>query len=211
MQKRDRATCWAGCTSISSASLPAPRARKVGEFYTPRCVVKLLVQMLKPYCGRVYDPCCGSAGMFVQSVEFIEAHTTDNGGRVRSPISIYGQELNYTTWRLAKMNLAIRGIDSQIEQGDTFHNDRFPGLKADFILANPPFNMKNGEVNACGRTSVGSLAFRPSVTLTSLGCSTSSPIWRPPATQASCWLTARCLPTKPAKAKSAKTSSRLTS
>jgi len=119
--------------------------KKGGEFYTPRCVVKLLVEMLRPYKGRVYDPCCGSAGMFVQSVEFIEAHATGNGngGRVRSEISIYGQELNYTTWRLAKMNLAIRGIDGQIEQGDSFLNDRFPDLKADYILANPPFNMKS--------------------------------------------------------------------
>ncbi len=118
--------------------------KKGGEFYTPRCVVKLLVEMLEPFQGRVYDPCCGSSGMFVQSVEFIEAHATGdgNGGRARSRISIYGQELNYTTWRLAKMNLAIRGIDGRIEQGDTFHNDRFPDLKADFILANPPFNMK---------------------------------------------------------------------
>ncbi len=118
--------------------------KKGGEFYTPRCVVRLLVEMLEPFQGRVYDPCCGSSGMFVQSVEFIEAHATGNGngGRARSQISIYGQELNYTTWRLAKMNLAIRGIDGRIEQGDTFHNDRFPDLKADYILANPPFNMK---------------------------------------------------------------------
>jgi len=118
--------------------------KKGGEFYTPRCVVRLLVEMLEPFRGRVYDPCCGSAGMFVQSVEFIEAHATGNGngGRARAQISIYGQELNYTTWRLAKMNLAIRGIEGRIEQGDSFHNDRFPDLKADYILANPPFNMK---------------------------------------------------------------------
>ncbi|MHB2149645.1 class I SAM-dependent DNA methyltransferase [Calditrichota bacterium LG25] len=112
--------------------------KKGGEFYTPRSVVKLLVEMLEPYKGRVYDPCCGSAGMFVQSEKFIKAH----GGRVKD-IAIYGQESNYTTWRLAKMNLAIRGIEGRIEQGDTFHNDRFPDLKADFILANPPFNMKD--------------------------------------------------------------------
>jgi type I restriction enzyme M protein len=112
--------------------------KKGGEFYTPRCIVKLLVEMLRPYRGRVYDPCCGSAGMFVQSEEFIRAH----GGRM-GDISIYGQELNYTTWRLAKMNLAIRRIDGRIEQGDSFLNDRFPDLKADYILANPPFNMKN--------------------------------------------------------------------
>ena len=123
--------------------------KKGGEFYTPRCVVKLLVEMLEPYQGRVYDPCCGSSGMFVQSVEFIRAHATGNGngGRVpRSPkadISIYGQESNYTTWRLAKMNLAIRGIEGQIAHGDSFHNDRHPDLKADFILANPPFNVSD--------------------------------------------------------------------
>jgi type I restriction enzyme M protein len=119
--------------------------KKGGEFYTPRGVVKLLVEMIEPYKGRVYDPCCGSSGMFVQSVEFIEAHTTGNGngGRARSDIAIYGQELNYTTWRLAKMNLAIRGVEGKIEQGDTFRNDRFPDLKADFILANPPFNVSD--------------------------------------------------------------------
>ena len=119
--------------------------KKGGEFYTPRCVVRLLVEMLEPYRGRVYDPCCGSSGMFVQSVEFICAHATGNGngGRARADISIYGQESNYTTWRLAKMNLAIRGIEGQIAHGDTFHNDRFPDLKADYILANPPFNVSD--------------------------------------------------------------------
>jgi type I restriction enzyme M protein len=120
--------------------------KKGGEFYTPRCVVKLLVETLEPYRGRVYDPCCGSSGMFVQSVEFIKAHAkgNGNGGKAKADISIYGQESNYTTWRLARMNLAIRGIDSgQIAQGDTFHNDRHPDLKADFILANPPFNISD--------------------------------------------------------------------
>ena len=119
--------------------------KKGGEFYTPRCVVKLLVEMLEPYRGRVYDPCCGSSGMFVQSVEFIRAHASGNGngGGARSDISIYGQESNYTTWRLAKMNLAIRGIEGQIAHGDSFHNDRYPDLRADFILANPPFNISD--------------------------------------------------------------------
>ncbi len=119
--------------------------KKGGEFYTPRCVVKVLVEMLEPYRGRVYDPCCGSSGMFVQSMDFIRAHATGNGngGNAKSDISIYGQESNYTTWRLAKMNLAIRGIDGQIAHGDTFHNDRHPDLKADFILANPPFNVSD--------------------------------------------------------------------
>ena len=119
--------------------------KKGGEFYTPRCVVKLLVEMLEPWRGRVYDPCCGSSGMFVQSVEFIRAHATGNGngGRARGDISVYGQESNYTTWRLARMNLAIRGIEGQIAHGDTFHNDRHPDLRADFILANPPFNVSD--------------------------------------------------------------------
>ena len=119
--------------------------KKGGEFYTPRSVVKLLVEMLEPYSGRVYDPCCGSAGMFIQSVEFIRAHASGNGngGRAQADISIYGQESNYTTWRLAKMNLAIRGIEGQIAHGDSFHDDRHPDLKADFILANPPFNISD--------------------------------------------------------------------
>ena len=119
--------------------------RKGGEFYTPRSVVRLLVEMLEPYKGRVFDPCCGSSGMFVQSVEFISAHANSNGngGRAREDISIYGQESNYTTWRMARMNLAIRGIEGQIEHGDSFHNDRHPDLKADFILANPPFNVSD--------------------------------------------------------------------
>ena len=112
--------------------------KKGGEFYTPRCVVRILVEMIEPYKGRVYDPCCGSSGMFVQSEEFIAAH----GGKL-GDISIYGQESNYTTWRLAMMNLAIRGIDGQIAQGDTFHADRHPDLKADYILANPPFNISD--------------------------------------------------------------------
>ena len=119
--------------------------KRGGEFYTPRCVVKLLVEMLEPYRGRVYDPCCGSSGMFVQSIEFIRAHASGNGngGKARGDISIYGQESNYTTWRLAKMNLAIREIGGQIAHGDSFHNNRQPDLKADFILANPPFNVSD--------------------------------------------------------------------
>ena len=109
--------------------------KKGGQFYTPAHVVRVLVEMLAPYKGRVYDPCCGSGGMFVQSEKFIEAHSGAIGD-----ISIYGQESNYTTWRLAKMNLAIRGIDAQIAHGDTFHADKHPDLKADYVLANPPFN-----------------------------------------------------------------------
>ncbi|MHC1730267.1 MAG: type I restriction-modification system subunit M [Syntrophobacteraceae bacterium] len=109
--------------------------KKGGQFYTPRCVVRVLVEMLAPYKGRVYDPCCGSGGMFVQSEKFIEEH----GGRV-GQISVYGQESNYTTWRLCKMNLAIRGIDGQIAHGDSFHNHQHPDLRADYVIANPPFN-----------------------------------------------------------------------
>lgn len=114
--------------------------KKGGEFYTPRSVVRLLVEMIEPYAGRVYDPCCGSSGMFVQSEEFIRAH----GGRI-GDLSIYGQESNPTTWKLARMNLAIRGIDANLgpEAADSFHRDLHPDLKADFILANPPFNMSD--------------------------------------------------------------------
>lgn len=109
--------------------------KKGGQFYTPRSIVKLLVEMLEPYKGRIFDPCCGSGGMFVQSEKFIEAH----GGKI-GDISVFGQESNQTTWRLCKMNMAIRGIDANIEWGDSFRGDQFKDLKADFILANPPFN-----------------------------------------------------------------------
>lgn len=111
--------------------------KKGGQFYTPRCVVRVLVEMLAPYKGRVFDPCCGSGGMFVQSEKFVEAH----GGRI-GDISVYGQESNPTTWRLAAMNLAIRGIEANLgsEHADTFHRDLHKDLKADYILANPPFN-----------------------------------------------------------------------
>jgi type I restriction enzyme M protein len=111
--------------------------KKGGQFYTPRCIVRLLVAMLAPYRGRVFDPCCGSGGMFVQSEKFIEEH----GGRV-GDIHVFGQESNHTTWRLAKMNLAIRGIDGNLgpEHADSFHHDLHPDLKADYVLANPPFN-----------------------------------------------------------------------
>ena len=111
-----------------------------GEFYTPRSVVKLLVEMIEPYKGRVYDPCCGSGGMFVQSEKFVEVH----GGKL-SDLSIFGQESNPTTWRLCKMNLAIRGIECNLgpHHADTFHNDLHKDLRADFILANPPFNVSD--------------------------------------------------------------------
>lgn len=111
-----------------------------GEFYTPRCIVKLLVKMINPLKGRVYDPCCGSGGMFVQAADFVKAHQ----GNV-DQISVYGQELNSTTWKLAKMNLAIRGIDANLGDsfGDTFHDDKHKSQRFDYILANPPFNISD--------------------------------------------------------------------
>jgi type I restriction enzyme M protein len=111
-----------------------------GQFYTPRTVVQLLVELIQPYKGRIYDPCCGSGGMFVQSHEFIKAHQ----GRL-GDIAVYGQESNPTTWRLAKMNLAIRGIDNNLgaHNADTFLNDLHKDLRADYILANPPFNVSD--------------------------------------------------------------------
>jgi type I restriction enzyme M protein len=112
--------------------------KKGGQFYTPESIVKLLVEMLEPYNGRVYDGCCGSGGMFVQSEKFIDNHQ----GNIKD-LSVFGQESNPTTLRLAKMNLAIRGIDAQLELGDTLLGDKFPDLKADFILANPPFNVSD--------------------------------------------------------------------
>lgn len=124
--------------------------KKGGQFYTPRCVVQLLVEMLEPYEGRVLDPCCGSGGMFVQSEKFVEAHADRYNGKTReidklfeSVVSVYGQESNQTTWRLCKMNLALRGIDSSNVKWNnegSFLNDAHPDLKADFVIANPPFN-----------------------------------------------------------------------
>jgi type I restriction enzyme M protein len=113
--------------------------KRGGEFYTPGSVVRVLVEMLEPYKGRVYDPCCGSGGMFVQS-EFVETH----GGRI-GDIAIYGQESNYTTWRLAKMNLAVRGIDADIRWNNegSFHKDELKDLRFDYVLANPPFNISD--------------------------------------------------------------------
>ena len=113
---------------------------KGGEFFTPRCIVKLLVYMINPTNGRVYDPCCGSGGMFVQCAEFVKAHA----GNVND-ISVYGQEMNSTTWKLAKMNLAIRGISANLGDapGDTFFDDKHKTLRCDYILANPPFNISD--------------------------------------------------------------------
>jgi type I restriction enzyme M protein len=114
--------------------------KRAGEYYTPRSVVSLLVDMLEPYKGRVYDPCCGSGGMFVQSANFVTAH----GGK-RNDVSVYGQEFTAATWRLAKMNLAIRGIEANLgdRADDSFHRDLHPDLRADFVIANPPFNVSD--------------------------------------------------------------------
>lgn len=111
-----------------------------GEFYTPSCVVRTLVEVLEPYEGRVYDPCCGSGGMFVQSAKFIEHHS----GNINN-IAVYGQDSNPTTWKMCTMNLAIRGIEADLGKynADTFYNDCHPTLKADFIMANPPFNLSD--------------------------------------------------------------------
>ena len=116
----------------------AAEGKKGGQFYTPQTIVKILVEMIEPYSGRIYDPCCGSGGMFVQSKNFIKAHE----GRI-GDLSIFGEESNQTTWRLCKMNLAIRKIDSNIQWGNSFTNDKHRDLKADYIIANPPFNDKD--------------------------------------------------------------------
>ena len=118
--------------------------KRGGGFYTPRSVVRLLVEMLEPYGGRIYDPCCGSSGMLIQAMEFVRAHAAGNSsdGKVGADISIHGQEINPATWRLAKMNLAIRGMEcGRIAHGDSLCNDCHPDLRADFILTNPPFGV----------------------------------------------------------------------
>jgi hypothetical protein len=172
------------------ARFASAEGKSGGQFYTPSHVVRVLVEMLAPYKGRVYDPCCGSGGMFVQSEKFIEAHSGKLGD-----ISIFGQESNYTTWRLAKMNLAIRGIDAQIAHGDSFHNDRHKDLKADYVLANPPFNDSDWRG-------------RPRATPTSPGCSTSSTTSHLPASPASCSPTARCRRISRARGRSVRPSSK---
>ncbi|MDR2619761.1 MAG: type I restriction-modification system subunit M [Propionibacteriaceae bacterium] len=122
------------------AKFAEQEGKRAGEFYTPSCVVRTLVEVLQPYQGRVYDPCCGSGGMFVQSTQFVDSHSGNIGN-----LSIYGQDANPTTRKMALMNLAIRGIEANLgdHSADTFHSDLHPTLKADFILANPPFNLSN--------------------------------------------------------------------
>ena len=114
--------------------------KNAGEFYTPSCIVRTIVEILQPYAGRVYDPCCGSGGMFVQSAKFLKSHQKDLSG-----ISVYGQEANPSTWKMAHMNIAIRGLEANLGESyaDTFFKDQHPTLKADFIMANPPFNLSD--------------------------------------------------------------------
>ena len=118
----------------------ASEGKKGGEFYTPSCIVNLIAEMIEPYKGKIYDPCCGSGGMFVQSLKFIENHQGD-----KKDISIYGQEYTATTYKLGKMNLAIRSIASNLGEvpANSFFKDQHPDLKADYIMANPPFNQKD--------------------------------------------------------------------
>ena len=149
---------------------PVRRRRSAAASSIRRAAWCTLVEMIEPYQGRVYDPCCGSGGMFVQSEKFVDEH----GGRI-GDIAIYGQESNYTTWRLCKMNLAVRGIDSDIRWNNegSFHKDELRDLKADFILANPPFNISDWGGERLRDDALG-LAHRPRAMPTMRGCSTSS-------------------------------------
>ena len=148
--------------------------------------------MLQPFKGRVYDPAMGSGGFFVQSEEFIEQHGGKAANGKSGQISVYGQESNPTTWRLAAMNMAIRGIDFNFGSGpaDTLLNDLHPDLRADFVMANPPFNMKEWWNEKLAADPAGSPARRRRATPTSPGCSTCSGTWRPPAAWRCCWPTA---------------------
>lgn len=161
--------------------------RRGGEFFTPRSVVQVMVEMLEPYKGRVYDPCCGSGGMFVQSEKFIEDHADQRHvDEAKRRISIYGQERNHTTWRLCKMNLAVRGIDADIRWNNegSFIRDEFPNVKFDFILANPPFNVSDWWRESLAEdirwTEFGT---PPQGTPTMLGLVTSTIIWHREARQ----------------------------
>ena len=170
--------------------------KRGGEFFTPRSVVRVLVDMLEPYKGRVYDPCCGSGGMFVSSEKFVEEH----GGRLND-LSIYGQERNNTTWRLCKMNLAVRGIDADIKWNNegSFVRDEFSNVKFDFILANPPFNVSDwwrANLEDDIRWSFGTPPQGPIMR----GCRISITTSRRAARRAWCWPMAPCRRSNRAKA-----------
>jgi type I restriction enzyme M protein len=179
--------------------------KKGGQFYTARCVVQLLVEMLAPYKGRIFDPCCGSGGMFVQSEKFVEAH----GGRI-GDISVFGQESNPTTWKLAKMNLAIRGIENNLgpENADSFHRDLHKDLKADYILANPPFNDSDWGGERLREDVRWKYGVPPVSNANFAWCNTSSIISRQPDWPASCSPTAACRRINRAKGKFARASSK---
>lgn len=176
--------------------------KRGGEFYTPAGVVRVLVEVLEPHRGRVYDPCCGSGGMFVQAEKFLEAHNMEG-----SDISVYGQELNERTWRMAKMNLAIHGLNANLASrwGDTFARDQHPELTgnngADFIMPTRRSTSRTGPAPSPIRA--GSTAFPLPATPTTPGFSTSFPNWHPAAAPAWSWPMAPCHPTPAAKARSA--------
>ncbi|NCF94818.1 MAG: N-6 DNA methylase, partial [Verrucomicrobiaceae bacterium] len=129
-----------GANQYFLGKFAASEGKLGGEFYTPKCVVNLIAEMIEPYRGKIYDPCCGSGGMFVQSIKFVESHHGN-----KKDISVYGQEFTATTYKLAKMNLAVRGLSANLGNvaADTFFKDQHPDLKADYIMANPPFNLKD--------------------------------------------------------------------
>lgn len=151
------------------AKFAEQEGKLAGEFYTPSCVVRTLVEVLQPYNGRVYDPCCGSGGMFVQSSKFIENH----GGNIKN-ISVYGQDSNPTTWKLAQMNLAIRGIEADLGKfsADTFFNDCHPQLKADSLWRIRPSTFPAGDKITCLMMCAGNTERLRPTTPTLLGCST---------------------------------------
>jgi len=189
--------------------------KKGGQFYTPRCVVQLLVEMLEPYEGRVLDPCCGSGGMFVQSEKFIEAHADRYKGKKKEidklfekVVSIYGQESNQTTWRLCKMNLALRGIDSSNvlwNNEGSFLNDAHPDLRADFVIANPPFNdsdWSGGTLRGDGRWQYSKETPPHPATPTTPGYNTLSITLTPREPPVLCWQRARFQASQAARIKS---------
>ena len=168
IRKAEAKTSSAEFTSIFLGQFADAEGKKGGQFYTPRSIVQLLVAMIEPYKGRVFDPCCGSGGMFIQSEKFVEAHR----GRL-DDIFIFGQESNQTTWRLCKMNLAIRGIESKEVRWNnegSFLNDLHKDLRADYLLANPPFNDSDWKGEMLREDIRWKYGVPPAEMLTLLGC-----------------------------------------
>ena len=204
--------CWAGFTSTSWGSSPSRRAGRAASS-TPHAPWSICWSRCWSLTkGGSMTPCCGSSGMFVQSVEFIRAHATGNGngGKATSDISIYGQESNYTTLQLARMNLAIRGIEGQIAWGDSFHNDLHPDLRADYILANPPFNVSDWGGDRLRDDNRWEHGVPPWATPTSPGSSTSYTTCLHEVSRASCSPMAPCHPASRERERSGRTSSRRT-